>query len=71
MTSQPFKPHLPKVDLHVHLEGTLTPQMVRQLSEKNGIAIKDGLITPDHLRCQRAFKMHVQVHLGQVGLEGL
>lgn len=47
MTLQPFKPHLPKVDLHVHLEGTLTPQMVKHLSEINGIAIKDGLITAD------------------------
>lgn len=47
MTGKPFKPHLPKVDLHVHLEGTITPQMVKHLSQKNGIAIKDGLITPD------------------------
>lgn len=47
MTQHPFKPHLPKVDLHVHLEGTLTPRMVRHLSEKNGIPVKAGLITPD------------------------
>ena len=31
----------------MHLEGTLTPQMVKQLSDKNSIAVKDGLITPD------------------------
>ncbi len=47
MTPQPFKPHLPKVDLHVHLEGTLTPRMVRHLSEKNSIPVKDGLISAD------------------------
>lgn len=42
-----FKPHLPKVDLHVHLEGTITPAMVMKLSEKNGIPVKDGLMKPD------------------------
>lgn len=47
MTRLPFKPHLPKVDIHVHLEGTITPQMVRRLSDKNGIAIKEGLLSAD------------------------
>lgn len=43
----PFKPSLPKVDLHVHLEGTLTPQMVLALAHKNGVAVKDSLLSPD------------------------
>ncbi len=47
MTTKAFKPHLPKVDLHVHLEGTITPQMVRHLSEKNGVPVKAGLISAD------------------------
>lgn len=35
---------LPKVDLHVHLEGTISPQMVTKLAAKNGIDVPDGLI---------------------------
>lgn len=35
---------LPKADLHVHLEGTITPHMVRRLSEKNGVPIPAGLM---------------------------
>jgi len=34
---------LPKVDLHVHLEGTITPAMVRKLAAKNGLEIPEGL----------------------------
>lgn len=35
---------LPKADLHVHLEGTITPQMVKKLSAKNGVPVKHGLM---------------------------
>jgi len=38
---------LPKAELHVHLEGTLSPEKVRFLSEKNNISIPDGLFTKD------------------------
>lgn len=34
---------LPKVDLHIHLEGSITPAMVRKLADKNGIEIPEGL----------------------------
>lgn len=34
---------LPKVDIHVHLEGTITPALVRKLAAKNGIEIPAGL----------------------------
>lgn len=30
---------LPKAELHVHIEGTLEPEMVFELAEKNGIAL--------------------------------
>lgn len=43
----PFKPHLPKVDLHVHLEGTITPAMVQKLAIKNNVTVKPGLLSPD------------------------
>lgn len=42
-----FKPHLPKADLHVHLEGTITPQMVQKLATKNAVTIKPGLLSAD------------------------
>lgn len=35
---------IPKADLHVHLEGTITPAMVMRLSERNKISIPPDLI---------------------------
>jgi adenosine deaminase len=34
---------IPKAELHVHLEGTAPPALVRRLAERNGIAVPDGL----------------------------
>lgn len=45
----PFKPWLPKVDLHVHLEGTMSPALVCRLAAKNGVTLKPGLISEDGL----------------------
>ena len=38
---------VPKAELHVHLEGTATPDLVRRLAERNGIALPDGLFRAD------------------------
>jgi adenosine deaminase len=35
---------IPKVDLHVHLEGTITPEMVMRLAARNKIPVPPGLI---------------------------
>lgn len=35
---------VPKVDLHVHLEGTITPAMVLRLAERNKTPVPAGLI---------------------------
>src|SRR3954447_6006259 len=38
---------VPKAELHVHLEGTATPDLVRRLAQRNGIALPDRLFRPD------------------------
>ena len=35
---------IPKVDLHVHLEGTITPEMVAKLAARNNIIVPEGMI---------------------------
>lgn len=38
---------VPKADLHVHLEGTITPAMMRKLAARNGLPIPRGLLQDD------------------------
>ncbi len=37
---------VPKAELHVHLEGTATPDLVRRLAHRNAISLPDGLFGP-------------------------
>jgi adenosine deaminase len=39
---------VPKAELHVHLEGTARPDLVRRIAERNGLRIPDGVFaSPD------------------------
>lgn len=39
-TSDPLVEALPKVELHVHIEGTLTPALKWKFSQRNGMTLK-------------------------------
>jgi adenosine deaminase len=39
---------VPKAELHVHLEGTATPALVRALAARNGVPVPDGLFAGPH-----------------------
>jgi len=39
---------IPKAELHVHLEGTAPPRLVRRIAERNGLRVPDGVFAaPD------------------------
>ena len=38
-TMDTFIRDIPKAELHVHIEGTLEPEMLLELGERNGVAL--------------------------------
>ncbi len=39
---------VPKAELHVHLEGTAPPDLVRRLAERKGLTLPAGLLADEH-----------------------
>lgn len=47
---------MPKVEMHVHLEGTFSPERVIQIAARNGITLPDQYSTLDELKKAYEFK---------------
>ena len=41
--------NLKKAELHVHLEGTITPTLAAKLAERNKLTLPNGLVAPDKI----------------------
>ncbi len=53
MEISPFIQKLPKVELHLHIEGTLEPELKFKLAERNGIQLPQS--TPEEVRATYDF----------------
>jgi adenosine deaminase len=46
---------VPKAELHVHLEGTARPELIRRIAARNGLALPDGLFADEDTFAWRDF----------------
>jgi hypothetical protein len=46
---------LPKAELHVHLEGTARPALIRRIARRNGLPLPDGLFADEDTFAWRDF----------------
>ena len=47
MKMDPYIARLPKAELHVHIEGTITPDMARKKAAEHGMSLPADIFTPD------------------------
>ena len=53
---------IPKVELHVHLEGTAPPSLIRRLAERNGMAVPEGVLCEDERFAYTDFLDFLQIY---------
>nr|VFK21087.1 MAG: adenosine deaminase [Candidatus Kentron sp. LFY] len=53
-TMAAFIDALPKAELHLHIEGSLEPELMFSLAERNGVVLRFGSV--DEVRCAYAFR---------------
>lgn len=53
---------LPKAELHVHIEGTISPQMALRLAERNRMSLADGLIGADGTYQWKGFPEFIETY---------
>jgi adenosine deaminase len=53
---------LPKAELHVHLEGTAPPHLVRRIARRNGLEVPDGLFASPDRFAWRDFLSFLQAY---------
>ncbi len=39
--------HIPKADIHVHIEGTIAPEIARMIATRNGVTLSENLFKED------------------------
>lgn len=53
---------VPKAELHVHLEGTAKPELIRRIAQRNGVRLPDGLFEDDETFRWRDFLDFLQTY---------
>ena len=55
---------VPKAELHVHVEGAASPDLVQRIAARNGVAVPEGVIGPDGTFQWRDFLDFLRVYDG-------